>query len=222
MAEVGNVEPINIFERVGAVYDHMKYTGKYLEDGFNLVLSEMATRCVGRRDRQLLLEGRVDEEDLELDFEEDAADAYTHTLAGKLEGHDEKLGDIDTKLESLEGSLEGVDGKLKDMDAMLQGLEAKGQGILEMSVKITKKENPTTLLILTTLDGVPQKADIEIKVVDSETRTERVINYSSTALDDGKEIAVLEESSELFFVKGIVAIGDDGASAERTHLVSLD
>ena len=36
VAEWSNIEPLKTWENTQAIYDHMVYTGQYIEDGFNL------------------------------------------------------------------------------------------------------------------------------------------------------------------------------------------
>ena len=196
---MGNVEPIKLSEQVGAVYDHMKYTGKYLEDGFNLVLSEVASRCVRRRDRQLLLEGRVDGEggeDLEeLDFAEEVASSLDH----------------------------GTTKKLNEILKLLQKKEIN-PGIFEMSVEIVKEVTDSpTLFILTTLDGVPKAAVIDIEAVDASANSKHRVKHRAISLDEGQvTVKLLEEGLVLVLVKVTLEMGDDEKSVmERTQLISL-
>ena len=200
-AESGNVEPIKVSEQVGALYGHMSYTGKYLEDGFNLILSEISTRCNagGSARRQLLLEGRTDdgeEEDLSLDFDELVVDALTRE-------NEKKLDEIQNKLEELRLQAE------------------KPSNAFEMSVKVTKGEDSSSLVVFTTLDGVPYNAaEIETEAVDPSTKSKYTVEHSLFILDEGQVIVTLNENPQLLFVKATLNVGDNNI-VEHTELVEL-
>ena len=184
-------------EQVGALFDHMTYNGKYMEDGFNLILSEISTRCGVRRDRQLLLAGGIDveeEEDLALDFDEQVFDARNHE-------NEKKLDEIQTKLEELEGKLSNA---------------------FEMSVEIASgPEDSPDLLVFTTLEGVPHKpAEIEIEGYDPSKKSNYVLDHGLIILDEGKVIVTLHESPQLLFVKATLNVGEN-STVEHTQLVAL-
>ena len=223
-AESGNVEPIKVSEQVGALFGHMSYTGTYLEDGFNLILSEVASRCGVRRDRQLLLEGRTDgeEEDLALDFDEQAADALNHENAQKLDEIQTKLEALDEMGSKQEEGLKDLRTQVQELGLQMEKLQDKLSNAFELSIEVTSgPEEAPALLVLTTLDGVPHKAAaIEIEGFDHSKQSKYVVEHSLVILDEGQAIVTLEESSQLLFVKATLNV-EENSTVEHTQLVSL-
>ena len=225
-AEIGNAEPIKVSEQVGALFGHMSYTGTYLEDGFNLILSEVASRCGVRRERQLLLEGRTDgeEEDLALDFDEQAADVWNRENEKSLQEIQTKLETLDEKLESLEG-LKDLRTQVQDLGLQIKKFQTgqeKFSNVFDMSVEIASgPEDSPALLVFTTLDGVPHKAaEIEIEGYDPSKQSNYVLDHDMIILGDGKAIVTFTENPQLLFVKATLNIGESN-TVEHTELVAL-
>ena len=232
MAEVGNIEPKEVHEQVGAIFGHMEYTGEYLEKGFNQVLKAIAesSRSRRRRTENLLLDGSEDDNNMELLG--DGMDEVDELILGQVA----KLQDVmEDRFEDVKNLRDVMEDRFEDVKNLQDVIEDRFEDIsqraaqtaFDMSVEIAKKESPATLVILTVLNGVPVDAKIEVMAYDKETKEMLPISFDSISLDKGKIALELNEDGsevELLFVKATPL--DGGASeekiqAERTQLVAL-
>ena len=76
---------------------------------------------------------------------------------------------------------------------------------LNLAVEIVKKQTPSTLLILTTLSGVPVDVEVEVMAYDTKIGEESLVDFERRALGRGKAIITLKEEVEagLVFVKAM-------------------
>ena len=216
----------------------MLATGKYIQDGFDKVLAETFKIQGGRRER-LLLEGTKGKDGLTLDFDSDVMNSLVHynevrlnDVEAKLDKNNDvnldKLNDVEAKLDRLK-DVEAKLDRLNDVEAKLDKISKDSH--LYLAVEIVKKQTPTTLLVLTTLRGVPVDVDVEVMAYDANNiGGESPVAFERRVLSGGKAIITLKEEVQagLVFVKAMYYNGRENQdnqesllSVESTSLLSL-
>ena len=197
----------------------MLSTGKYIQDGFDKLLEathKIRVAQVGTRER-LLLEGTKGKDGLTLDFDSDVMNSLVHY-------NEVRLNDVEAKLDkNNEVNLD----KLNDVEAKLDKISKDSH--LYLAVEIVKKQTPTTLLVLTTLRGVPVDVDVEVMAYDANVGGGSPVDFERRALGSGKAIITLKEVVEagLVFVKAVHRGRENqdnqesSLSVEKTSILSL-
>ena len=203
----------------------MEYTGKYIQDGFDKVLAETYKIQGGTRER-LLLEGTKGKDGLTLDFESDAINSLVHynevrlnDVEAKLDKNNEvnldRLNDVEAKLDRL-NDVEAKLDRLNDVEAKLDKISKDSH--LYLAVEIVKKQTPTTLLVLSTLRGVPQDVEVEVMAYDIASPEGKFpVEFDVRPLGKGETLITMKEEVP----GGLVSVKVRGAEIETTRLVSL-
>ena len=158
--------------------------------------------------RKLLLEGT--DKDLELDFDSEIVQAIAaHSNSG--------LQEMKEELQEMKEELQEMKEELQDrFDAKFDELNAKfDAGTMDLMIQVVKKQDPTTLMIVTTFRGMPVQADIEIVGFDEGTEEDVSISFESKQLGNGKVLLKLKESSAKFLTIKALYRGVDNHSKDQ-------
>jgi len=224
VSEVGNVEPIKIFEATQAIYDHMVHTGEYAGDGFNLVLSEIA-RVIGG-----------------INGVNKHTTTSANTVLGELFNY---KGEVLAEIEKIK-QFHGIDAESRLLSEGAPYPQVLGLGAasnveqiekldcveqfkllssLKLMIEIIKKEDPTSLVIVSTLNGSPVDSNIKIMGFNETSQAQFVVPFSVVHLDAGKIVVKFSNSTKLVFVEAKYSGGGDNGMAvvaEDTYLLNLN
>jgi len=233
--KLNNIQEVQTWENTQALHANMFKTGEYLAKGFQEVLNfiEEANNKVmeyvyeaNTRDR-LLLEGQAEDGNLEIGFE-------SQTMKAIAAQSNSNLQEVKVKMDTVESKMDGVNAKMDAVEAKLEKLEQKlDASVLDVRIEVVKKADPTTLMILTTLNGVPVEPSITITGFDEETEENVAISFESKALGDSSttmyyKLTNNNHGSKILVVTAAYHSDADAEHAdatkpvlERTELVSL-
>ena len=242
LAEESNIEPFVVYENTGAVFGNMEYTGEYNEEGFNLVLEDIAKRIkVGMNS--------LDQENKDIRAE---LSDYHSFVVGKIESlhesrrllddgaiHSNRLlpfaasehGSPDfTYLKAAEGvapaELVGMNERLQALDDQIQQSASDCQDeydSFDLMVEVAEEsETITRLMILTTMGGIPVTTNTTLSIRSvNHKKEEFLVPFGIVPSENGLAVAsfktsLIDESHLL-----LVTARDPGSDVETTKLLTL-